>query len=520
MKKVLPGILILLACSATGTAQMTAAAIDSLAEKVRATFDVPGIAVAVIKDDKIVHAKGYGVRSLATKQKVDENSLFGIASNSKAFTAAALAMLADEGRLHWDDKVTQYIPEFKLYDPYVTNEFTIRDLLTHRSGMGLGAGDLMMFPDSNNFTRKDIIHNLRYLKPVSSFRSQYDYDNNLYIVAGEIVGIVSGMSWENFIEQRIMQPLGMSYSKASISRVKDRSNIIVPHAPVNGKVQPIAIDWSETANAAGGIQSNLADLSKWIILQMNHGKYGDSLSKTLFSKKAHNEMWAPQTLMPVTTAPPYNTHFGAYGLGFVLNDVKGYLQVSHTGGLAGVVTQVTMLPELKLGIIVLTNQQSGAAFVSITNTIKDSYLGITGMDRVKQMHDRVMKNEAAAKKITDSIWAVINARQRTDNSMIELSDYTGTYNDKWFGDVVISLKNGKPWFESRRSPKLSGEMFYYKGNTFVAKWNDRSMDADAYVQFSLDKEGKANGIKMNAISPLTDFSFDFQDLDFTRASNQ
>ena len=516
MKKIFVFALISIACAAAAKAQMSATAIDSLAEKVRATFDVPGIAVAIVKDGKIIHAKGYGLRSLAGKEKVDENTLFGIASNSKAFTAAALGMLADEGKLNWDDKVTQYIPEFKLYDPYVTNEFTIRDLLTHRSGLGLGAGDLMMFPDSNNFTRKDIIHNLRYLKPVSSFRTKYDYDNNLYIVAGEIIGIVSGQSWEEFIEQRIMQPLGMASSKASVARVKNRSNMIAPHAPVNGKVQPIAIDWSETANAAGGIQSNLVDLSKWVIMQMNHGRYGDSLAKKLFSDKVHEEMWAPQTLMPVTTAPPYNTHFAAYGLGFVLNDIKGYKQVSHTGGLAGVVTQITMLPELKLGIIVLTNQQSGAAFVSITNTIKDSYLGITGMDRVKQMHDRVVKNETEAKKITDSIWAAIAAQQISNSNKIDFSNYAGTYTDKWFGDVVISEKNGKPWFSSKRSPKLSGEMLYYKGNTFVAKWNDRSMDADAYVQFSLDKEGRGEGIKMNAISPLTDFSFDFQDLDFTR----
>lgn len=183
---------------------ITSRQIDSLVEKVLTTFDVPGISVAVVKDDKVIHAKGYGVRSLVTKQKVDENTLFGIASNSKAFTAAALAMLIDDGKMQWDDKVTDYIPEFKLYNPYVTEEFTVRDLLTHRSGLGLGAGDLMMWPDSNNFTKKDIIHNLRYLKPVSSFRSKYDYDNNLYIIAGEVIERVSGMSWEDFIEKRIM----------------------------------------------------------------------------------------------------------------------------------------------------------------------------------------------------------------------------------------------------------------------------------------------------------------------------
>ncbi len=488
--------------------------IDSLVEKVLTTFDVPGISVGVIKDDKLIHAKGYGVRSLRTKQKVDENTLFGIASNSKAFTAAALGMLVDEKKMKWDDKVTDYIPEFKLYNPYVTEEFTIKDLLTHRSGMGLGAGDLMMFPDSSNFTKKDIIHNLRYLKPVSSFRTKYDYDNNLYIVAGEVVEKISGMSWEDFIEKRIMQPLNMSKSAASIHRLKDKSNMVQPHAPVNGKVETIDIDWSETANAAGGICSNITDLSKWLIMQMNNGKYGNN--QQLFTEETHDEMWSPQTIINTRTTPPYNTHFASYGLGWFLSDVKGYKQATHTGGLAGVVTQITLLPEMKLGIIVLTNQQVGAAFQAITNTIKDSYLGVKGMDRVKQSHDRVVKGEAEAKKITTEIWADIDKQQKETSAKPDANNFVGTYNDQWFGDISITNTNGKMRFDSKRSPKLTGEMLYYKANTFVVKWNDRSMDADAFVQFNLDNSGKAQTIKMNAISPLTDFSFDFQDLDFKR----
>lgn len=515
MKK-LVAFFVLIACTSNLLfAQLSSAQIDSLTNLTLQTFDVPGIAVAVVKDGKIIHSKGYGVRSMKTMQPVNENTLFGVASNSKAFTAAALAMLSDEGKLNWDDKVRDYIPEFKLYNPYVTEEFTIRDLLTHRSGLGLGAGDLMMFPDQNTFTKKDIIHNLRYLKPVSSFRTKYDYDNLLYIVAGEIIAKVAGMSWEDFIEQKIMQPLGMNGSYASIARIKNRENLISPHAPVNGKVQAIDIDWSETANAAGGICSNLTDLSKWIIMQMNGGKYGDDNKKQLFSAKQQNEMWSLQTIIPVNTIPPYNTHFSGYGLGWFLSDVKGYKQVSHTGGLAGVVTQITLLPEMKLGIIVLTNQQQGAAFTAITNTIKDSYLGITGMNRVKQMKDRVIANEAEAKKITDGIAKEIAAQQQA-NTKIDMSIYNGTYSDDWFGDITISVKEGKPWFTSQRSAKLSGELQYYKNNTFIVRWNDRSMDADAYVQFSLDMNGKAMGIKMNAISPLTDFSFDFHDLDFKR----
>lgn len=492
---------------------ITSAQIDSITELTLKTFDVPGIAVAVVKDGKIIHAKGYGVRSLKTKQKVDENTLFGIASNSKSFTVAALGMLVDEGKLKWDDKVIDYIPEFRLYNPYVTEEFTIRDLLTHRSGLGLGAGDLMFWPDSSNFTKADMIHNLRYLKQASSFRTKYDYDNNLYVVAGEVVARVSGISWEDFIETKIMQPLQMTQSAANYNRLKNKSNVIDPHAPVNGTVQVIHRDWNEIADAAGGIYSNLTDMCKWIIMQMNNGKYGDG--KQLFSQAVHEEMWTPQTIIPVHGTNPYNTHFASYGLGWFLSDVKGYKQATHTGGLAGIVTQVTLIPELKLGIIVFTNQQSGAAFTSITNTIKDSYLGVKGIDWVKRNHDAVVFGQSSAKNITDKIWKDIDAQQKI-SSPINVENFIGTYNDKWLGDVIISQKNGKLWFDSKRSPRLTGEVLPYKNNTFIVKWADRSMDADAFLNFEVDDSGKATALKMKPISPLTDFSYDFQDLDLKR----
>ena len=495
---------------------LTSRQIDTLVERSMKAFNVPGIAVAIIKDGKVIHSKGYGVRSLKSQEKVDEYTLFGIASNSKAFTAAALGMLVDEGKLKWDDKVREYIPEFKLYNPYVTEEFTIRDLLTHRSGLGLGAGDLMFFPDSSDFTLKDIIYNLRFLKPVSGFRTKYDYDNNLYVVAGEVVSRVSGKSWDEFVEERIMLPLGMTHSAGSFDRLKDKSNVIDAHAPVEGKVQVIARSTVKVGHSAGGINSCIADLSKWVMLHLARGKYGTGLNKTLFSEETHEEMWSPQTIIKVGRPGPYNTHFVAYGLGFFISDVHGFKQVGHTGGLEGMVTQITMLPELNLGIIVLTNQQEGGAFRSITNQIKDAYFNISGTDRVSEYAGDRTESISAANKITDSIWKEINLAQKTNNGIATNSLYTGTYRDAWLGEVVISVQNGKLWFDSKRSPKLTGQMFPYKGNSFVVKWKDRSMDADAFVNFSLDTDGKASGFTMKPISPLTDFSYDFQDLDFQR----
>lgn len=489
--------------------------LDTLVENTMKSFNVPGIAVAVVKDNKIVHMKGYGVSSIVTGKKTDENTLFAIASNSKAFTAAALAILVDEGKIGWDTHVTDIIPEFKLYDPYVTNEFTIRDLLTHRSGLGLGAGDLMLWPDGNLFTLKDIIHNMRYLKPVSSFRTKYDYDNLMYLVAGEVVSRVSGMSWEDFIEGRIMAPLGMNRSAACYSRIKEKSNVIDAHIYTQGKVQRIPMNFTPVGNAAGGIFSNVSDLSKWVMMQLNGGKYGDNLSKSIFSQKVGREMWSPQTIIPASSYD-YKSNFAAYGLGWRVSDINGYKQVSHTGGLSGVVTQVTMIPELNLGIIVLTNQQASGAFVTITNTIKDSYLGIKGRDRLKENTAALSRNSSAARDEVSKVWNKVASSAKSAPGIEELQNYTGKYRDNWFGIVNITLENGALRFSSEMSPQLKGTLCFYTGDTFVVKWDERSFDADAFVWYSKNIEGVPSGFKMKAISPETDFSYDFQDLDFYR----
>ena len=512
MQKIIFTTLLWLSSMVVSAQALTSSAIDSLVEKTLIAFDVPGIAVGVIKDGKLIHAKGYGVRSLNNMQKLDENTLFGIASNSKAFTAASLGILVDEGKIKWDDKVRDYIPEFKLYNPYVTEEFTIRDLLTHRSGLGLGAGDLMFFPDSSNFVLKDIIYNLRFLKPVSGFRTKFDYDNNLYIIAGEVVARVTGKSWDDFVMERILQPLNMNKTATSFDRLKDKSNTIEGHAPVDGKVQVIARSTMAVGHSAGGLNANITDLSKWVLLLLNSGKTTDG--KRIFSETVARELWTPQTIIPVNGPGRYNTHFSAYALGFGVNDVMGYKQVSHTGGLEGMVTQITMIPELNLGIIVLTNQQEGGAFSSITNQIKDGYIGKKGNDWVTLLSGNRKQALLSANHLMDSISNEI--KMAATKSKIDISLFTGTYHDAWFGEVTISVKNGKPWFDAKRSPKLTGELFPYKGNTFVVKWRDRSMDADAFVNFSLDEEGKASGITMRAISPLTDFSYDFHDLEFHR----
>lgn len=505
-------LLFFLLTSINISAQITETEVDSLVNRTLKTFDVPGIAVGIVKDGKVVLAKGYGVTSIKSGRKVDANTLFAIASNSKSFTTAALAILVDEGKINWDDKVIQYLPEFKMYNEYVTKEFTIRDLLTHRSGLGLGAGDLMIWPDGHDFTPKDIVKNIQYLKPVSGFRTKYDYDNLLYIIAGEIIAKVSGKTWSEFVEEKIMQPLEMKNSTGSWSRLKDTSNVFTPHVPVNGKLKVIPRYTNTIVDAAAGIYTNVNDLSKWLLMQLNDGKYGNN--QQLISIKQHHEMWKPQTILPVYPSNDYKTIFKNYGLGWKLEDINGYLQVSHTGGLEGIVTQTLMIPELKLGIIVLTNQQNGAAYTAISNTIKDSYLGIPYRDHVKALSVERKFKENYADKITNEVWNKIDKNSKDKNLKPDFNKYIGTYKDNWFGEIIISKKNKQLYFQSVRSPQLSGELYFYENENFVVKWKNRSFDADAFIFFNLDENGEANEFKMKAISPLTDFSYDFQDLHF------
>lgn len=495
------------------SAQISEKELDELVQNTMKTFNVPGIAVGIIKDGKLVLGKGYGVSNIKTNQKVDANTLFGIASNSKAFTASALAILVDEGKIKWDDKVIQHLPEFQMYNDYVTKEFTIRDLLTHRSGLGLGAGDLMIWPDGHDFTPKDIIKNIHYLKPVSGFRTKYDYDNLLYVIAGEIVAKVSGKSWCDFVEERLMNPLEMKNSASSWNRLKDTTNVIVPHVPTNGKLEIVPRYTNSIFDAAAGLYASVNDLSHWLIMQMNEGNYN---GKQLFSKESRNEMWKSQTILPVRNSTPYSHNFRTYALGWQLTDINGHLQISHTGGLDGIVTQTIMFPNEKLGIIVLTNQQSGTAFNVISNTIKDSYLGFAKFDHLAYLSKERASREDDADKITNEVWAKVNLNLKDKNLKIDTKKYLGTYKDNWFGEVTISEKKGKLYFASTRSKRLKGEVFLYKDQNFVVQWDVRSFNADAHIFFDFDSSGKVSGFKMNAISPLTDFSFDFHDLDFTK----
>lgn len=480
-----------------------------------------GIAIAVVKDGEVVHSKGYGVASINSQEKVDENTLFAIASNSKAFTTAALAMLVEEEKLGWHDKVVDHIPEFRMYDPYITANFNIQDLVTHRSGLGLGAGDLMFFPDGSDFTIDDVLKSFQHQKPVSAFRTKYDYDNLLYVVAGEVIARVSGMSWADFVESKIMRPIGMNRSAGVYQRLKDKSNIAAPHSTVKGQLNELKpyLKNDESLGAAGGIYASVGDLSNWLLLHLNEGRYGDDLENQLLTEESYAELWKPHTNIEfnVKPRPPHQSHFRAYGLGWFIQDRGGYITVEHTGGLPGMLSKTVLIPELDLGVAVLTNSLPGGnSYLTIAMEIVEGYLGVEGTDWISWAKNRLQEKQLLGDSVTTAVWSKVSAANAND---LDLKDFVGTYRDNWFGDVQIWLNNEELWFKSLRSPKLTGKMFIYQANTFAIKWNYQDDPCDAFAMFNLDENGEAVGIKMKGISPNIDFSFDFQDLNFIRVSD-
>lgn len=486
--------------------------IEQSIEQTMATFQVPGVAVAIIKDDEVVLSKGFGVLKHGSEQAVTADTLFGIASNTKAMTAALLAGLVDEGKLTWETKVIDIIPEFQLPDAYVTREFTIIDLLSHNSGLGLGAGDLMIWPETT-LTNKDIIKGLKYLPQVSSFRSEFAYDNLMYVIAGDIIAKLTGMPWTEAIKKRIFDRLGMNNTRAKFSLISpENKNVARAHVPLDGKLHVVGGNFLEKFSSAGSVASSVNDMSLWLKAQLKKGKYGgvnDNLA--LFSEKQSREMWRARTLLSVSKQATQQdkTHFNAYALGWFVKDYHGVKLVRHTGGILGMVSKVVMIPEENLAMVILTNQQSGYAFNAISQQILTEYLSLTPKDWVAHYDQQQQKNSNSEKQRLEKIKASIDKKSKPS---LALSDYAQVYNDNWYGDISIEKVSEKLVMQFGNTPALRGTLEHHQHNTFIVRWDDRTLEADAYVNFNLNPDGSINFVSMEAVSWATDFSFDFHDL--------
>ncbi len=506
--------LFLLGACATQS-ELTSSEIDALAISAMREFQVPGAVVGVVKDGVVVHAAGYGVRELGQPGSVDTQTLFRIASMTKPMTTATLAMLIDEGRLSWDDKVVDHIPGFQMYDPWITQEFTVTDLLTHRSGLRPYAGDLMLWPRPNIFTREDVMHGLRYFKPVGDFRTRYDYDNLLYVVAGELVPAVTGVEWEDFVDQEILARLGTERCFAGRIPKREMQNLAVPHAVVEGELQIIdrnrISDRSSVDAAAGGVRCSLDDMLKWMQVQLDRGALADGTQ--LFSKAQSKAMWTPQTILSVsqTAFEQDRTHFNAYGPGWELTDVHGYKQVHKTGSFTGSHNYMVLIPELDLGVVVMLNASAEAARQSIMKGIVRSYVEAPEVDWVAY-YSREQES------VPDEDAAVEAAQVDYENGSVlaPLSAYSGIYSEPWFGDVLITVIESELWFAAAKSPKLIGRMWPQEEHTFMVRWQDRSVERDIFVDFITDESGGFAGMEVRCLSEEIQCAFKDQEMDFNR----
>ncbi len=466
---------------------------DDYVSKAIKDWEVPGLAIAIIKDDRIVFAKGYGVRELGKPAPVDEHTLFAVGSSSKAFTAASIAMLVDEGKLKWDDPATKYLPGFQLYDPYTTRELTVRDLLTHRSG--LERGDLLWYASA--YDRSEVLRRIRYLKPTWSLRAHFGYQNIMFLAAGQIILSVTGKSWDDFVRERIFTPLGMTSSSTSIKALANSDNVATPHAKLDDKVESIAWRNIDNIGPAGSINSNVVDMAQWVRLQLGGGVYQ---GKRLLSSGAVKEMHTPQTIIPREGAMEKlypESHFLTYGMGWFLSDYRGRKVVEHGGAIDGMRAQVAMLPEEKLGLVILTNRHTTVVGQALMYRIFDAYLGGQQRDWSAEILKSFKALEEQAKAAEKKAEA---ERVKGTRPSLPLEKYAGDYQSEMYGDAKVTFESGK--LVAHFGPNFTGDLEPWNYDTFRVTWRDR-MAGKMFVTFRLNKQGKAEGMNIEGIADFT-----------------
>lgn len=453
------------------------AGLDDYIMRALPDWEVPGLAIAVIRNDSVIHARGYGVRELGKPGAVDENTLFAIASTTKAMTTAALGMLVDEDRLDWDDRVSEHLPGYSLSDPFVTHELTVRDLLTHRSGIARSDNLWIAGP----FDRAEVLRRARYLPPTSGFRSQYGYHNVMYIAAGELVGAVSGMSWDDFIAERLFEPLGMTRSTTRAAVVETRDNVAASHTNVNGSVRAVPRRNYDNIGGAGAVFSSVRDLAQWIRLHLNGGTYN---GRRLLSPETMRELHMPQTVIRTDTATERmfpNTHLRAYALGWNVQDYHGRKLVHHSGSLNWTRTQIGMVPSEGIGVVVIANYGSSNLQQALMYRVIDALLGLPERDWSGEYL------ELARRSRERSMSTPRAERIEGTRPALELAAYEGTYTSELYGDMDVTLEDGRLVLEY--APDYVADLEHWHHDTFRATWRREGLGR-AFVTFSLDRRAR------------------------------
>lgn len=482
--------------------------LDKAYQKALNEWHVPGMAVAIIKDDKIVFSKGYGYANIEKGTKVDANTLFAVASNSKAFTSTAIMQLVEQGKLNIHDKVINHIPYYKLYNDYTTNNMTIEDLLSHRNGLKTFSGDVLW--QGSDLSTKELISAQQYLKPITPFRTRFGYSNISYITAGEIIKKVTDTTWANYVSTHFLKPLGMNRTLTSVKQLANATNYATPYFYENGKNHPLVwVNWDNMA-AAGALISSVNDFSKWLILNINKGTLNN---KTYFSEASFNALTTPKISFPVADNPE-GKHFSAAGMGWFLNDYHGYKVVGHSGGYDGMISKSSFVPEQKLGVVILSNSLNMAPIALINKT-----LDVLLADKLdgKDWSAAMLKN---AKK-GDSIRLARDAkndklRKKLGKKHLELKAYTGKYKDQKYGTVTVSERSKNLYFTMDRTPIFKAELFHWNHHIFTFRFDKKVTSLpEGKLWFDLDKNG--NVTKLHIDVPNGDFFFD--EFDFIKVND-
>jgi len=469
---------------------------SDLAREVNATvnqgmeiWNVPGLSLAIIKGDDVLLSSGFGFREVGKPEKVDEHTLFSIGSNTKAFTATAIGLLVQEGKLDWDEPVTNYLPSFRLYDPCATQLITIRDLLCHRAGLGTWSGDMLQL---SSYSIEEIVHRIRYIPPAYGFRAGYGYCNLLYITAGLVILKITGGSWDDFIRERIFEPLGMKNSVTSPLYFNERTNIATPHEEIKGKLQTVNYRKDNQFSAAGSICSSISDIIRWMQVQLNNGKLD---GKQIIDESIINEMRVPHTFIPIKPVERKlfpSRRFSAYGLGWFLNETNGRFIFRHTGGVDGMLSNIVMIPDEKVGIAIFTNKLPNAAYLLLAHHLTEKLLGLPSSRDWIQTYVDLEKdaNNAAESKMKQR-----DSQVKDVKLSFELVHYSGEYESDILGEAIISVKGTGLRIQLKAHETLSGELEHWHYDMFLCRWDDPVL-GESLIPFIGDGQGNVTEFRV------------------------
>ena len=469
-------------------------------------FDIPGLSIGIVRNDSVIFSRGYGNLEIHKERKIDENTILGIGSISKSFTALTLGILVDEGKINWDDKVKKYLPYFELYTPYVTDNFTIRDLLTHRSGLNDVSGGTLWY--HSDYSREEVIKRLKYLEPISGFREKPAYQNVMYVVASEIVKTVSGISWDDFVKKNVFDKLKMDNTTSLSAERESNINLAQPHI-WNENYKKVAIKQENGDNLAPGgfIYSSSNDMSNYIRLLLNNGVIDND---TIVSPKIINEIFKPQIIYPIGGAPFYN-EFTSYGFGWWLTPKNGHKIIEHSGGIDGMSANLVMIKDMNLGFVILTNEAEEPATFLLTAKILEKVLN----DKSYDIYSRVLDYRNQNLKEKKDAPVQISKTPKTRPSL-EIQKYSGKYGDKMYGDILINYSelNGLE-ISFSNSSIFTGKLEHWHFDTFKIDWNDIRVP-DGFLTFNFNSKREILGFSIDQENLL---DVDFGELNILKNKN-